>query len=48
MAHPFANFSVDLNLEDVHVLAVGTAEAEGVFTPTGDKTSIGISVENAD
>jgi hypothetical protein len=42
-----AKYSVDLNIEDAHVLAVGIAQAEGEFTPTGDKTSIDIPVENA-
>jgi hypothetical protein len=42
-----AKFSVDLNVEDAHGLAVGTAQVEGMFTPTGDKTSIEIPVENA-
>jgi hypothetical protein len=42
-----AEFYIDLNLEDAHVLAVGAAEAEGVFAPTGDKTSTEIPVENA-
>jgi hypothetical protein len=42
-----AKFSVDLNVEDAYGLAIGTAQAEGVFTSTGDKTSIEIPVENA-
>ena len=42
-----AKFSVDLNVEDVHILAVGSAQVEGVFAPTGDKASMEISVENA-
>ncbi len=40
-------FSVELFLEDAHVLSAGTAQAEGEFTPTGDKTSIEIPVEDA-
>jgi hypothetical protein len=38
-------FSVLVNFDDVQKLKLGIIEAEGEFTPTGDKTKISIPVQ---